>query len=769
MDVIKRDGSRQEFNVSKIHNAINNACVETGLEVWDGEALVNSIEEILDGHDSTVDHIQTIVENVLMDAQYHDVARAYIQYRHDRDRARVSMPTSAISDYTTVAKYSKFQQSLGRREVYHEIVARSCTMHTRRFPAHTKDIRRAFGAVQNKKILPSMRSMQFGGEAIDVNNVRAFNCSFTHINRLRVFGEIFWVLLSGAGVGYSVQFQHVNQLPPTVPIGTDVRHHRIEDTIEGWADAINELIRCHYVSGELIEFDYSGIRSEGSPLRVSGGKAPGHLPLKKAIELIRSILSNATGRRLRPIEVFDTICHLADAVLAGGIRRSSCICIFSIDDYEMMTSKAMGNYTPEGVPGKRPKNCQRAMANISGFCQRDTTTRDQFDRLISLAKDWGDPGFFWGDDPNFGINPCAEIGMDPVWMPFDGDDTLDYDWEVYRDEYFWKGEELFRRDPITDLTDNQLCPVGVYGSGTGFSFCNLCEINGAVITSVEDFYEAAEAATIIGTLQATLTDMPYLGPVTEAVVKRDALLGVGLTGILDNPEFCLDPDMLEAVALWCLTVNATWAAKLGIASAARVSTVKPGGTGPLVLGCVASGSTPHHAPRYFRRITANPNEHPAQHFKSLNPHMVEVKPNGDWCITFCVTAPDDAVCLPDLKDTDHMDMIYTLYESWVKPGTRHGALTHNVSCTIVVDDWDAAIESAWENRDRVAAMAFLPRMGDKMFPFAPREAVVTAADEAKWIALCENYTEVDWSLFREDEDHTDLSGEVACGGGACEI
>lgn len=742
--VLKRNGSVEPFSVDKIIRAMLAAFHSVDpSSIPDVSGLAKEIEDQLLSTTVTIDQIQEEVEKALC---RHDpvVARKYISYRTERDMARSvrkAPDARALMDYITVSKYARYDPVLGRREVYEEICDRYLNMHLRRFtdPEVVENLHRAMSLVKAKRILPSMRAMQFAGRAVEVNHVREYNCAFTHANRMRVFGEIFWVLLSGCGVGVSVQFRHVFQLPTVKVISKEVHHYTVEDTIEGWADAVSELVRCFYLTGKHIEFNYSEIRDRGAPLVTTGGRAPGHLPLKIVLENLRSLFLRAQGRQLRPIEVADAVCFLAEGVLAGGIRRSSVIILFSIDDFEMMTCKAHGNFIPNKV------NDQRQMMNISGVCHRDSVTSEQFQRLMTLSRQWGEPGFFFTSDLDHGTNPCGEIGLDPRLSPeIIEDRSLDYNWKT---------------------------SGSVYGNNVGFQFCNLCDINVAACATYEDFLEACGNAAFLGTIQATYTDMPYLGPVTEAVVRRDALLGVSLTGIMDNPRIGLDPQTLYDGAEMVLKTNARWADRLGINPAARLTTVKPGGTAPLVLGCVASGSTPHHSRRYFRRVTANPLEPYAQYFKTVNPHMVETKPNGDWSIIFCVNAPDEALTVDRMDAIDHMDKIFLLYDNWVKPGSRGAELTHNVSCTVVVDedDWSSVIDHAWNNRHSITAMSFLPRIGDKLYPFAPRESVTTKMDEAKWNAICDGYTPVDWTKFHETEDMTNLANEPACVGGQCSV
>jgi ribonucleoside-diphosphate reductase alpha chain len=511
-------------------------------------------------------------------------------------------------------------------------------------------------------------------------------------------------------VGFSVQWIHVEKLPRLNKIGRTVRHYTIADSIEGWANALTELMYS-FISGQHIEFDYSEIRPEGAYLKTSGGIAPGHLPLKEALENIRQILLGAQGRQLRPIECHDIICHSAEAVLAGGIRRSSLISLFSYEDTEMLYAKSQGAFNP--VTGL---NAQRAMANNSAVINRKSS-KEIFYRIIRIAEEgWGDPGFFFTDNLDYGCNPCGEIGILPT-----------------------------------------------YGDKTGFGFCNLCEVNMAAITSEGELWEAVKAATIIGTLQAGYTDFPYLGYVTEQLVRRDSLLGISLTGMMDNPELSFDPKVQKKCAELVKEMNLILAPEIGVNLAKRCTTIKPGGTAPLELGGVASGIHPHHARRYFRRVTANPLEPAFLHFRKINPHMIEEKPNGDFCIVFPVQVSSNAKTVKEMSALDFMKTIFSTYDNWIVPGTREGTLTHNVSATVTIspDEKDAVIQKVWENRSRIAAMSFATRMLDKKFPFAPREEV-TPADESRWNYLIENYRPVDWTKIEEPGIEI-LNADCECG------
>lgn len=742
MRIIKRDGGLQPLEISKIQRAMLMAFASSGGEMPDTGPLVGRVVSRLatkDAGDLPVDAVSKAIEAELCSSGFGSVAAAFIRHRLKRDAARAvrRVPDPAmLGDYIHVSKYARHGD--GRREVFSETVNRVAAMHSLRWPHLDAEIGEAFEYVHDKKVLPSMRSMQFGGAAIEQNNARMYNCSFTHVDRWRVFQETFFLLLSGCGVGYSVQWQHVDCLSEVGDPSGPVVHHVIEDTIEGWADAVGVLIGG-YRGGYHAEFSYHLIRPEGTPLVTSGGKAPGHLGLKRCLETLRGMLDAAVGRKLRPIECHDMLCVIAEAVLAGGIRRSSLISLFSLDDTEMLYAKAKGNfrYASGADPGL---NAHREMANNSCALLRGGFSEADLARVQRVAREnFGCPGFAFVADLDYGTNPCGEIGLYPVIGECCG-------YGNYLDDFCACGRAYVRR--------------------TGFSFCNLVEINGAAVETADDLIAAAKAAAAIGTMQAAYTSFPYLGPVTEAIARREALLGVGLTGIQDS-AVCRDPEALQAAAAAAVATNVAWAERLGIAQAARVTTVKPSGTASLVLGCGA-GIHPRYARRYFRRANANPMEPAARHFRDLNPHMVDVKPNGQWSICFPVQVSDDAILVEDLTASEFVDCIQLVYQNWILPGTAlpesAPGLTHNVSCTVTLGDGEAV--DVWPLRGEVCAMSFVDVFLDKNVPFIPHQRVY---DEARWNNMIEMYRPVDWSLFAEQTDSTSLRQTVACGPAGCEV
>lgn len=744
---LKRDGATlQPFDEAKLRRAISKAWVEVKGSV-DERALgrvVHYVMEALTDDVVDVERVQDAVETALMRQGRFDVAKAYILYRHKRAEARQARTAKtpdikAISDYIHAGKYARYQPHLRRREVYEETVGRVEGMHLEQYPHMKAEIERAFDLVREKRVLPSMRSMQFGGAAVFSNHNRLYNCSFSIVDRPEMFGEALFLLLSGCGVGYSVQIDHVEKLPALSYVDPkNVRHHVIEDTIEGWADALKALVRS-YLDGVNLEFAYHQIRAAGSPLRTSGGRAPGHLKLKESLERIRGVLGAAQGRKLRPIECHRILCHAADAVLSGGIRRSAMICLFSLDDSEMMHAKTGNWWATEPY---------FANSNNSVVLKRDEVKKKQFKRIFGMTRQWGEPGFYFTNDYDYGTNPCCEIGLYP--------------------------KLTITEEEKTKLTAKGVS-VEIGQTYTGWAFCNLCEINASKLTSLEDFEEAARAATLIGTLQAGYTKMPYLGWVSETLAEREALLGIGMTGMLDAPHIACNPIFQRHVAEKIKEWNADFASRIGVKPAARTTCVKPSGTTSLELGCVGSGHHPHHARRYIRRVTADELEYVFQAFKAVNPHMCVRKPDGKWVIEFPVAAPQGATVKEDVRAIQFLDMVKSTQQNWVLPGTADEkvapGLNHNVSNTVTVrpDEWEKVSDYLWENREYFTGVSLLASTGDKDFAFAPMEEILTEADEARWNAILEHYRPVDYTNLVEESDETDLIGEAACAGGACEI
>ncbi|WP_225919507.1 recombinase [Actomonas aquatica] len=680
---------------------------------------------------------------------------------------------NGLEDYIAVSRYARYDEQKRRRETWEEAVERVQNMHLSHYADRSlleeaatalrrgevdaramaklgslgslhDAIRDAFGAVAGKRVLPSMRSLQFGGDAILNKHTRIYNCAFMHIDRLESFKESLYLLLCGCGVGFSVQQQHVSRLPALAPLpaaDAPMTTWVVGDTIEGWADALHELM-CSAVEGRRVQFDYSDIRPAGAPLRTSGGKAPGPEPLMYALKKIETVLHGAAGRQLKSIEAYDCLMWGAKAVLSGGIRRSATICLFSVDDEDMRNAKT-GNWFE--------KNPQRSASNNSAVIVRSEATREQFDMLFEAQKQFGEPGFYFVEDADHGANPCVEIGLNPKLTVTP--DVADRLRELGHEGELNEGDVL-----------------------SGVQFCNLTTLSSAAADSPAKFYELCAQAALIGTLQAGYTDFQYLSPVSRLITEREALLGVSICGVLDRPDVLLDANVLRQGAEVVKAVNLIVARALGIHPAARTTCVKPEGTASLLLG-TSSGVHPHHSLRYFRRVQSNTLCPVFQHFKKHNPHMVEQSvydPHGRTeVITFPVEGPEFGIYREDLDALTHLDYIRHVQTNWVQAGRRHEkhskGLHHNVSCTVTVkpDEWDAVANMIWDNRDSFTGVALLQDCGDKAYAQAPREAVSTAADVDRWNRL--QYREVRYTDLCEDEDITELKQVIACAGGACEL
>lgn len=700
---------------------------------------------------TTVEDAQDLVEEAISRAGHFDVARSYIIYRNDREKERpISYGDAgkrAISGLVQISKYARFNEAQNRRETWEEGVwDRVRPMHLRRYQGQgiDDDLNAAFDAVLRKEVLPSMRSMQFGGKAVEVNHSRMFNCAFTLCDRPAVFRESLFLLLSGCGVGYSVQKEHVAELPLVKPrpnvTDLPLRHHEIADTIDGWCAAADELVNS-YFEGYYAEFSYAKIRGKGLPLKTSGGKAPGHLPLKFALENVRGIFDGAVGRHLRPLEVHDSMCHLAEAVLSGGIRRSAMISIFRLDDEEMMTAKTGDWY---------PKAPWRLNANNSAFIHRERATRQQFSNLIQATKEFGEPGFFFADNPDHGSNPCCEILLNPVV-------TIKQNKEIAR---------LRQLGYTAPLTIGQRL--------TGFQMCNLTTINASAAKTPQKFYELCQHAAVLGTAQAGYTFMPSLGPVTQFLNEREALLGVSICGIMDNPKVCLDADVLRRGAKVVKATNARIAQAIGINPAARTTCVKPEGTTSQLLG-TSSGIHPQWDRRYIRTMRLNNNEPQLQFFRQWNEHMTEPavgKPN-DTVINFPIEASPGAITRHDLTAIDFLQAVLKVQEAWVEPGHAYDdhapGAHHNVSntCSVRPEEWGEVEEFIWTWRRKITGISLLPHDGDQKYVQAPYQSLTTKADVEKWNRLKPG--PVDFSKLRETADTTTIKQTVACGGGGCDI
>ena len=655
----------------------------------------------------------------------------------------MDLSTKILSDVTVHMKYAKFIPELKRRETWEELVTRNKKMHQKKYPHISDEIEEAYKLVYSKKVLPSMRSLQFGGKPIEISPNRIYNCAYLPIDDWRAFSETMFLLLGGTGVGFSVQRHHVDQLPEIrKPNPTRTRRYLIGDSIEGWADAIKTLMRSYFEGMSTPDFDYSDIRQKGALLVTSGGKAPGPQPLKDCVHNIKKILDNKNdGEKLKPVECHDIICFIADAVLTGGIRRAALISLFSIDDEEMLSAKS-GSWWE--------LNPQRGRANNSAVILRHKITQEKFLQLWKKIEDSnsGEPGVYFSNDKDWGTNPCCEIGLRP------------------------------------------------------YQFCNLCEVNVSDIESQEDLEARAKAASLIGTLQAGYTDFHYLRDVWKRTTEKDALIGVGMTGIGSGEVLKYD---LEAASKAVLKENARVAKLIGINKAARTTTVKPSGTSSLVLG-TASGIHAWHNDYYIRRIRVGKNEAIYTYLSIYHPELVEdeyFKPKEQAVISLPVKAPEGSI-LRFESPMNLLERVSRFNLDWVKNGHRDGQNTHNVSVTVSIkketekvskldengkvvldsnnnpikedrrdekgnlvykiNEWPMVGSWMWENRESFNGISVLPYDGGSYI-----QAPFSDCTKKTYEEMMEVLSDIDLTKVIEMTDNTNLSGEVSCGGNGCEI
>lgn len=612
-----------------------------------------------------------------------------------------------LSSITIYTKYAKYIPEKQRRETWEELVTRNMEMHIAKFPKMAESIEQLYkNYVYTKKVLPSMRSLQFGGKAIELNNARIYNCAFLPVDSIYSFSETMFLLLGGTGVGYSVQQHQIDKLPEIRKPNYDrKKRYVVQDSIIGWADAVKTLFKSY--TGELtshIEFDFSDIRPKGALLVTAGGKAPGPEPLRIALVKIEAILREKDDRsKLSDIECHDIQCHIADAVLAGGIRRAAMISLFDLDSDAMLTCKS-GNWWET--------NPQRGRANNSVVLLRHKIDKKTFDKVWERieASGSGEPGIYLTNDKDWGTNPCCEIALRP------------------------------------------------------YQFCNLTEINMSDIESQEDFLSRASAAAFLGTLQASYSDFHYLRDIWTRNTEKDALLGVSMTGIASKENLNLN---YEQAAQMVKDTNNVISAALGISKAARTTAVKPAGTTSLVLG-TSSGIHAWHNNYYIRRMRLGKNEAIYSYLAIHHPELLEdeyFNPTTQAVVSVPQKAPDGAITRHE-STLDLLERVKMISRDWVKTGHTKGNNTHNVSCTVSVrpDEWKIVGEWMWANKDYYNGLSVLPFDGGtyKQTPF--EDCTKEVYEE-----LAKTLHSVDLTKIVEIQDNTTFGESVACGAGGCEI
>jgi ribonucleoside-triphosphate reductase len=617
----------------------------------------------------------------------------------------MTLSNEILSEITVFLKYAKYIPELHRRETWNELVTRNKNMHLKKYPQLAEEIEEVYKMVYDKKVLPSMRSMQFAGKPIEISPNRIFNCAYAPVDDIRVFGEIMFLLLGGTGVGYSVQKHHIEKLPEIrKPSVKRTKRFLIADSIEGWADAVKALIKSYFSGSSHLDFDFSDIRPKGARLITSGGKAPGPQPLKECLIKIQGVLDGkSNGDKLSPLEVHDIVCHIADAVLAGGIRRAALISLFSADDDDMISCKS-GNWWEN--------NPQRGRANNSAVLLLHKVTKEFFMDLWKRVElsNAGEPGIYLTNDKDYGTNPCAEIALRP------------------------------------------------------FQFCNLCEVNVNDVQSQEDLNERVKAAAFIGTLQAGYTNFHYLRDIWRRTTEKEALIGVSMTGI--GSGTVLGYNLTEAASV-VKKENERVAKLIGINKAARTTTVKPAGTTSLTLG-TSSGIHAWHNDYYIRRIRVGKNEAIYTYLLINHPELLEdeyFRPHDTAVISIPQKAPEGAIMRTE-SPFQLLERIKKVYNEWIRPGHRDGNNTHNVSATISLkeNEWEMAGEWMWNERESYNGLSVLP-YNNGSYTQAPFEDCT----QERYEQMMKSLTAVDLSKVVEMDDNTELKENLACSGNNCEI
>jgi ribonucleoside-diphosphate reductase alpha chain len=685
----------------------------------------------------TVEMIQDVVENELINSSFLNTAKGYILYRQERSLVREKVGTipekikelfteskkyfrNSLAELVYYRTYAKWIPEQDRRETWIETVDRYVdfmrdNINGKLTDAEYKEIREA---ILNQEALPSMRLLQFAGKAARKTNVCAYNCSFIAPRTFQDFAEIMYISMCGTGVGWSVESENIQALPQIQKQnGKKAATYVIPDSKEGWADAFALGMKTWFEGGD-INFDYSLIRPAGARLKTMGGKSSGPEPLRSLIDFTRERVMRRQGRHLSNMDAHDIICKIGECVVAGGVRRSAMISLSDLDDETIRDSKKGQFYINEG---------QRMLANNSAVYLTKPSSTEFLEEWIALMKSGsGERGIFnrgglantlpkrrldqfkGGIYPAWGTNPCGEIILQSK------------------------------------------------------QFCNLSEVVARAEDTEESLLRKVRVATILGTYQSTLTYFPYLSKEWKKNCEKERLLGVSITGQWDC-ALVRDPKMLEKLKNEAIKINKKYAEKFGINQSTCVTCVKPSGNTSQTVDC-SSGMHTRHAPYYIRRVRISTTD---ALFKMLRdqgvPHFPEVGQTREdattYVLEFPIKAPEGAIC------KDDVDAIGQL-EHW-KVVKKHYT-EHNPSVTISVgeDEWLKVAHWLYENWELVGGLSFLPR-SNHVYQLAPYEAIT----KEKYEEMKERLGEIDFSkiVTYEREDETEVKKELACVGGLCEI
>lgn len=608
-----------------------------------------------------------------------------------------------IGDYIFVSKYARTVH--GKKETWDQSVDRVMEMHWKHLADDmtisdsslddlSKEMNFAEKLYRNQIILGAQRALQYGGETLLKHVARNYNCAGSYANRISFFQELMYLLLCGSGTGYSVQKVHVNQLPKMK--GVDMSKQTtyvIDDSIEGWSHAVNALIESHYFGLPEVVFDSSRVRPKRAFI-TGGFRAPGPEPLMKCLSKMSKVLGKIRGRKATPFEVHRLACLIADAVISGGIRRSALLCQFDADDREMLTCKT-GSWFSE-YP-------ELARANNSAIIL-PSTPKEVYENIFSSIKQFGEPGIIFSFHPDIVYNPCVEVSGYP---------QIEIDGEI---QYGW-------------------------------FFCNLTEINGSKIKNKEEFFDACRGASVLGTIQASYTSFKVLTEASRLIAERDALIGVGITGMCENPEILFNPEIQDEGARLVQKTNVKMAGIIGINPAARCTVVKPSGNSSQLLGCTSSGIHKFPFKRFIRNIQAANTEQALRYVKEINPMMVKpsvYNKEVESVISFPVELDDNVLTSEYSSAIDFLEMVRMTKAHWIENGTnfdhpfykeypKFARMRMNVSNTCMVkdDEWDDVKEYVWNNRNVFSGISFLPKGGDLLYPQAPYTSVLDEKELAE--------------------------------------
>ena len=623
------------------------------------------------------------------------------------------------------AQYAKSTKN--GRETWEEAIDRIAKMHKKKYPNEISYIDWAFNLVKQKKVIPSQRSTQFAGDAIQRNNMRIYNCTYSPADRPRFFSEMFWLLLSGCGTGFSVRQTDIIQLPRIINRKAYIQRqsvkYTVKDSIEGWAEALQALLDSYFFTDYFdqsydyeLNFNFDRVRKKGSSIS-SGGIAPGPDPLKTCLDNIKKILHSRFGKKLRSIDVFDICMQASAAVLSGGVRRSASICLFDKDDNLMLNAKTgdWWKYAPN-----------RAYANISATIPIDgSETRSMINQVVKLNREWGEPGFYFTSSPDFGTNPCCEIGLYPYFV---------------QSSFGTHQTEL----PLGVTRNRKKLEMGGWVFRIGWAVCNLTEINMEKNRTEEEFFEACDAAAYIGTLQAGYTKTGYLGRVSQKIIEQESLIGVSLTGMYSNP-LSFNPSILRDGAIIVEDVNRITSKRIGINHASRLTCIKPSGNTSTILG-TSSGIHPFHAERYIRTIRLSKINPIWKLIRNKLPEAtIELKGDTGIVQFACV---GKGTTRDELSAIEFLENVALVQSNWVEYGSadsRVEGLSHNVSntCTVKSDEWKSVSSWIWKNRYNVKGVALLSDFGDTVYENAPYQSVKEGTkQEDEWNRL----NDLDWSV-----------------------